>query len=269
MIEKQDKILVCPACKYTPLNSIVEDGVIIYTCEDCGWQKLERNYFYLTSWDVEIRQALAPIDIIHSIFTDGDVVDFLKPRLQGVSHISHCQDMPDGYIFGEVNIAYQIYLRQMVVLATTYAELILKDFFRCLFIAQPLRMNPYLARDGSGKATIPLNTILQAGTKEELLLTLTEHASSLAVGGQLHKVVEKIIKECKLKLDKPITTDLREVVDLRNRIVHEGKKEELQLDCIHKSFGLLRYLLYVLGQAAVEYQIPYLDDCGLLLEFAN
>lgn len=260
--------LACPDCNFNSLNITVEDGEMIFLCENCGWRRIEQNYFYLTAWSVEIRQALAPIDILQSLLTDKHVVEFLRPRLKGVSYLSNYPDASDEYLFGEVGTAHQVYLKQMIVLATTYAELILKDFFRCLFIARPPRMNTYLSPEGKGKATVSLNEILNTASKEELIMNLVEQATSVAVGPKFDKVVEKIIRECKLELDRPFVEDLRALNELRNRIVHEGRIEtEIHIQQVHNSFGLLLYLVYVLGQAAKEYQIPYWDEFGFLDDF--
>jgi hypothetical protein len=124
----KEEIMNCPDCDFSSVDLTVEDGKMIYFCENCGWQKIEENYFYLTAWNVEIRQALAPIDILQSLLTDIDIAKFLRPRLKGLSHLSNFKDASDEYLFGEIKIAQQVYLKQMIVLATTYVELLLKDF---------------------------------------------------------------------------------------------------------------------------------------------
>lgn len=224
--------------------------------------------FDLGAWSVEIRQALAPVDILQALLTDEHIVEFLRPRLKGVSYLSRYTEASDEYLFGEVGIANQVYLRQMIVLATTYVELILKDFFYCLFVAQPLRMNLYLSPEGNGKAMVTLNEILGTDSKQELMLNLAERAASIAVGPKFDKVVQKIVKECRLQLERPFVEDLRELNELRNQVVHEDKvKVEVSVQQVHNSIGLLLYLLYVLGQSANAYQIPFVDELGFIDDF--
>ncbi len=86
------------------------------------------------------------------------------------------------YYEDEVKIANNVYLSQIIVLLVTHAEQIIKDFYKCLFLAQPQRMNQIFALDGKGKAMIELNKILQASTKEALILTLAEEAAGRAAG---------------------------------------------------------------------------------------
>lgn len=257
----------CPDCSYNPLDLTVEDGQMIFFCENCGWQKIEVNYFYLTRWSVEIRQALSPVDILQSLLTDTDIAKFLRPRLKGVSYLSRFKDASDEYLFGEIEVAHHVYLRQMIVLATTFVELILKDFFQCLFIANPQRMNSYLSTENKGKAMITLNEVISAASREKLLLGLTERAAAIAVEPKFDQVVEKIIKDCSLQIDRSVVEDLRTLNELRNRIIHEGTREEINIQQVHNNFDLLLYLVYVLGLAAEKYQIPCLDDVGFMEDF--
>jgi hypothetical protein len=262
-----EPLLTCPDCNSSNLDISIEDEEMIFRCEDCGWRKNERNYFYLDAWDVVIRQALAPVDILDSLLTDNDIIEFLKPRLKGVSYLSNYKDMSDEHLRGEVGTAHHIYLRQMVVLAVSYMELILKKFFKCLFIAQPRRMHAYLSEQ-RGKAVVSLREILRAPTKEELIMSLVEQAATIAIGPRFDKVIDKIVRECHIDLDRPFVEDVRALIELRNRIIHEDSgEEEIGISQVRNGFGLLLYLLYVLGCAAKKYQIPYRDDFGFLDEF--
>lgn len=67
-------------------------------------------------------------------------------------------DFGDEYYQGEVEAANQVYRSQMLVLAVTYAEVIVKDFHYCLYLDQPKRMNQVLS-DERGKATVRLNKV--------------------------------------------------------------------------------------------------------------
>lgn len=273
-----EELLSCPNCSTGTLDFIrtsdfifiEEDDKMMFFCENCGWYKIEEHYFNLT-WNIEIKQALAPIDILQSLLTDTKTVSFLRPRLKGISHLSMYKDASDEYIFGEIGIAYQTYLRQMIVLSTTYVELILRDFFGCLFIAQPLRMNRYLSPGSKEKATVTLNEIINMPSREELIVNLAKQATAIAVGPKFDKVVGTIVKQCKLELEMPLIEDLRELNELRNRIIHEGAKEEIRIEQVYNAFGLVLFLLYILGQAAKnkKYRMPYLDEFGFLRDFEN
>jgi hypothetical protein len=128
-------------------------------------------------------------------------------------------------------------------------------------------MNKYLSSEGKGRAMIALNEVINTASREELLLRLIEQAASTAVGPKFDKVVETIIKECKLEIDRPFVEDLRTLNELRNRIIHDNTSEEIDIQQVHNNFGLLLYLIYVLGQAAEKYQVPCLDEFGFIEDF--
>jgi hypothetical protein len=249
------------------VSSDVEDGEMISRCENCGWQKIERKYFYVTGWEVEIRQALGPVDILEALLTSSETAEFLRPRLKCISYLSNYPEASREYLLGEVNTAYQLYLRQMIVLAVTYAELMLKDFYFSLFVAQHQRMHQYLAADHRGKATVSLNEIINTTSREDLLAMLAERASLSAVKVSLDKVVERLVKECRIELERPIIEDLGRLIRLRNEIVHGRVSEDINIKLVHNSFGLLLCLLYVLTRAASEYRMPYWDDSGFIEGF--
>jgi hypothetical protein len=96
---------------------------------------------------------------------------------------------------------------------------------------------------------------------------LSERAASIAVGHKFDKVVEMIIKECKLELHRPIVEDLGILNELRNRIIHQGTREEIKIQQVHNYFGLLLYLVFVLGQAAEKHRIPCLDEFDFIEDF--
>src|SRR5262245_2421541 len=91
-LHMHEELLTCPECGFKPLDVSVEDGQMAFFCENCGWKRIERKFFYLTGWNIEIRQALAPVDIIQSLLTADDVVKFLRPRMKGVSYLSQYRD---------------------------------------------------------------------------------------------------------------------------------------------------------------------------------
>jgi hypothetical protein len=51
------ELLNCPNCGFNPLDLTVEDGQMIFLCENCGWQKIEENYFVTVHlWERAMRQ---------------------------------------------------------------------------------------------------------------------------------------------------------------------------------------------------------------------
>ena len=105
-------------------------------------------------------------------------------------------------------------------------------------------MNIYLSSEGTSKATITLNEVINEISKEKLMLRLIERAASIAVSPKFEKVVEAIIKECKLELHRPLVEDLRALNELRNRVVHENTSEEINIQQVRKETYCLVKILY-------------------------
>ena len=259
----------CRECSYETIDLTVEDEQAFYLCENCGWGKEVYHPFRIGVWSVKIQQALAPIDVLHSLLTSKDIVTFLRPRLKGASYLSTSTlgfEMGDEYFRGEVEIANKVYLSQMIVLALTYAELIVKNFHRCLFFEQPKRMNHFLSTDEK-KAKVYLNEILDAPSKEDLLSGLVERAANKASGRKIYEIVSALVKDCKLTLKDSIIQDLKLLNEKRNNIVHEGKVDEINIEQVLSGYGQLMHLLYILGEAAIHYNLPFIDEVGFLSDF--
>lgn len=155
----------------------------------------------------------------------------------------------------------------MVVLAATYAEIIVKDFYYCLYLDQPRKMNQVLSDDGKGKATVTLNRVIDANSKNELLNRLAQQSAATISKRKIDDTVSKIIKDCKLAFKHQIVAGLKELNEHRNRIVHEGILDGIEIKQVQNHYDQLRYLLYVLGEAAMKYDLPLADEVGFMSDF--
>lgn len=262
----------CPKCqdKYNLLRTDGDNEQQLYSCESCGWEKTVVRPFHIGGWSVQLRQALAPLDVLQSLFTDQDVVKFLRPRLRGISHLSSAIpnfDLGDKYYQGEVDTAYQVYLNQMLVLAVTYAELIVKDFYYCSFLDQPKAINEILTIEGERKATVTLGEVIDADSTYELLDMMAERAAAKMSKGKINDVVSKLIRDCKVACGHPIAEELRLLNERRNQIVHEGKLDDVEINDVENSYRQVTYLLYVLGEAAIKRNLPLVDEVGFMIAF--
>lgn len=265
---------ICPDCGSEHISITNEKNEIEYSCINCDWIEFRKNPFHVDAWSVEIHQALAPIDILESLFSNKDIIEFIRPRLKGYSHLNSLKletgelDLSDEYLRGEIDIAYRVYLRQMIVLATSYIELILKDFFIAWFIAKPLRMNQTLPPENKTQAFISLNEILSNDSKEELINNLAEKAASKKVGKtSIDKILGKLLSDCKIQPDLPIVNDVKLLKEQRNRIVHDEIDEEVTIKQVYSSFSLILYLLYILTKVADYDNVPYVDEIGFIHDF--
>ncbi len=263
----------CPDCGDEQVVATFEDEGILYQCQSCDWMTVADIAFCPGAWGVRIRQALAPVDILESMLASEGAASFLRPRLKGISYLANYESWrpraPEGeddYLLGELAIARDVYLRQMIVLAATNVELILTNFFHCVYITNPQRMNQVLPPHGKRGAAIRLSEVIEAGSREELLSKLADQAASLKGGGESDKIVKRLIDECHIELHRPIVDDLKALKELRNRIVHDYTEEAVTLEQVHSAFSMILYLLYVLAQATETYAWACWDDTGFVYD---
>lgn len=121
--------------------------------------------------------------------------------------------------------------------------------------------------DERGKPTVRLNKVIEANSKNELLDGLAQEAANTISKRKIFDVVSKITKDCKLAINHQIADDLKGLKERRNKIVHEGKLEGIAIKDVQNGFGQVLYLLYVLGEAAIKYELPLLDDVGFMSDF--
>jgi hypothetical protein len=152
--------------------------------------------------------------------------------------------------------AEQFYNRQMVVVAATYIELILRDFLRVVFCKFPERMHNYLDEGNGSKGLISLKLITKASSLIELLHDLSEQAASNALKGrfkaQLNNLT-RIIRE--QELTQELQCKLIRIVEKRNQIVHDASKEQLINDEVRRTFDTCFELLRSLANIALKCEI--------------
>ncbi len=261
----------CPNdCDSVEMFSVYVDtdnNAIIYECAICDWVEVESDPFYLSAWIINVNQALAPIDIFQSLLTNKNVVRFLRPKLKGKSYLSRQSSAweftvgSDTYLQGEVDIAYQTYLNQMIVLAATYIEVILKDFFRVFSQANPSLLIGELAKNKNFKKkainVITFDNVMEGEAKEALI----KHFFALSGQKEYLKIVKHLAQHApinSLNLNQ-VFDRLHKLIKQRNDIVHDDVIHNDVLDAqqIYNNFSLIIHLLYILEMIAAKNDIYY------------
>jgi hypothetical protein len=216
---------------------------------------------------------VAAIDIFHSLFSNDDVVEFLRPRLKWKSFLSNRQSSAweftvgsDSYMHGEIGNAYQTYLRQMIVLAATYTELILKDFFNSFFTTKPTDLIELLALNCSFRKRIVSEVSFEKIMVGEAKETMMKHAFNTMQRADSWRIVKHLAKQAHITLDHNKLFDaLKTLISQRDEIVHnsvynpfDGKDIETQK--IYDCFKLILSLLFVLEKIADKNNIPFWKD---------
>lgn len=254
-----------------------DNNAIIYSCAGCDWIEVEHNPFYISAWVVSVNQALAPIDIVQSLLTNKDVVEFLRPRLVGVSFLANRDSSAwkftvgsNEYLQGEVDIAYQTYLRQMIVLAATYIELILKDFYDSFFTARPLYLIDLLAENDAfvkkAMNVVTFEKVMSGDAREEMV----NHAFNSMQRADHWRILRYLADRTPIRLDRKLLFErLKALMSQRDDIAHNSLYDpfvnrELDVQQVYEDFRLVIDLLCVLEKIAEKNNIPYWKefDCS-------
>jgi hypothetical protein len=172
------------------------------------------------------------------------------------------QSFYQDFVKSDLQSAVKILSRQMVVLAATYIEGILYEFLLLFFSKHPEKMHDYIRQDiskkGSGKVT--LHEIIHATSKEDLIYKLAERASLQATFGKFSVYIKKIetISKCNL------SEDIGEIIDLRNKLVHETKEPEISVEDVFVYYDNLEKMIIEIGKTALENEIEVKGDLDLL-----
>jgi hypothetical protein len=189
------------------------------------------------------------------LLEDGSVVE-LPTDSDDFEEGPHTIVLSEEEITANLQEAASIYQRQMIVVAGTYIELILKDFLRAVFCAHPQRMHDFLD-DGTGqKGTVSLRLITRAPSLPDLLEDLAERAASNALRGRFKSQLGNLAK---IVTEAQVPSNLQEllsIVERRNRIVHEASQEKVNPDEIRLIFDSCSNLLLQLADSATKCGVP-------------
>jgi hypothetical protein len=190
---------------------------------------------------------------ISMLFEDGSMAQMSDDEFEQTPHtVSLSQDD----ITANLQQAEQFYNRQMVVVVATYIELILKDFLQVGFCKFPERMHHYLD-DGNGyKGLVSLKLVTKAASLPGLISDLSEQAASNALKGrfkaQLNNLARIIPEQ---EISQRLQGQLIDIVEKRNRIVHEASQEQISEDNVREVLDTCFELLTSLADIAVKCNI--------------
>ncbi|MFM0069029.1 hypothetical protein [Paraburkholderia aspalathi] len=159
----------------------------------------------------------------------------------------------------EVDTAIANLTRQSVVLIASIVEAALADAFRVVFHHRPAVMK---ALDGFAAAA-NLDDLLNAADVDSLRRLLVERAVSCAVTGKLDSVIARLNSATSQSVNSKILADLRNVLEQRNRIIHEHKKPELTVEQIDSMFEVGMAMLEEFGRVLYKARLPVFDPMHL------
>jgi hypothetical protein len=196
------------------------------------------------------------------LFEDGSVVPLSDDDDDWELLTAHTINLSPDEIKINLQVARQFYNRQMIVITATYIEIILKDFLRIVFAKFPERMHNYLDEENVKKGFVSLKLITKASSLSDLLSDLSEQAASNALKGRFKNqlnVLLNIIPE--QEVSQHLQSRLIDIVEKRNRIVHEASQEQITEDNVRETLDTCLALLASLADVAV--------NCNISIDIPN
>ncbi|WP_444924378.1 hypothetical protein ACJJH9_03870 [Microbulbifer sp. DLAB2-AF] len=142
----------------------------------------------------------------------------------------------------------------LVSLCTTY-EVALKQFFKCLFIKHPNYMHDYVgSKDGRG--TVQLKELVDSGDYMGFISSLAEKASSVASKGKYKESLKRAVSICKYNQAETIFDGIKEMQEIRNRIVHEKYLPSLDIDDLQRFHSVLSSVIESLCHMGIKKGLP-------------
>ena len=221
-------------------------------------------------WLLEVVKSLNSHRIIHDFITSREsLAAFLKSQevvMGSERGLEVCEDADTIKIFhdrisSDVEQAGKFYSGQMVVLASTYIELVLKDFLGIFFSHFPGRMYEFLYTQDKEehKGAVSLKEIIKVDSMPELINNLAEQATANILKGRFTAQLNNLAKITKLEPTNDLKTKLSSLVERRNRIVHEVSKEEVKENDVESAFDTCTDLIKYLAEVSAHNNIP-LDE---------
>jgi|ERR1035437_797903 hypothetical protein len=171
----------------------------------------------------------------HSVHIENYKKTFERNNIEGGHKFEgKIKQYHNGISLSMMKKSLSTYSNQMVVIFSIYIENIIKEFFTNLFIIHPIKMYDYLPDNNSLNLTgyVSFKKVIENDSKESLLLSLAEQSAIIISKGGIESVLKKFINLTNHNLPKDLLIEIIEMIDLRNKIVHEFYKENLSLEKI-------------------------------------
>lgn len=232
----------------------------------------EAKTFGAGRWLAEILQSLGSYRTIHQFITSPEAlgaylgtVEVMTGGEQGlqVSDDPESIEHWHGMIGSDVKKASSFYDGQMVVLASTYFELILRDFLTAAFTRHPDKMYDFIQIGGDQvqRGAVSLREIIKADSLPQLLSTLADQAADKIVISRFPTQLKQLVKVAGRDLPAELKDRLTGLVTRRNRIVHEAAAEQVGEADVEAALETCLDTVRFLAEAAAATSIP-LDEYG-------
>lgn len=167
-----------------------------------------------------------------------------------------------------INIAFEAYSRQLVVVAVSVTEAALAEAFAALFAARPAIMKS-LETDSAQpgfRLSVTLEELNTAEDIETLRSTVLERAVGAAIQGKTKTVLKRVERLFGFAIDPSLATSYADLLETRNRIVHEHNRATVSEDDIAGFFDTGMAFVEYLARAALVAKVPVDDPMMLFVD---
>lgn len=229
--------------------------------------------FDIGKWLGKILYEPGNFEILYDFATsEKHLTDHIVNReIIGTSGTEKIADLSD--VFREVFItsfsssvssALETLCNNMNVIAVAFIEGMTKEFVVSLFVKHPERMHKYLGSSSSG--VVSLKTINKAKSKEDLILELSQIASSSLLKGKFTTNLRNLEEVAKCSIPDELKEKLIKIVEFRNEFVHEVKIKALNDKDVKATFDTVYEFLTWIGKSAIEQNVPVYDPANLVIQ---
>lgn len=171
-------------------------------------------------------------------------------------------------ISSSINIAFEAYSRQLVVVAVSVTEAALAEAFSALFSARPelIKSLEGELNQAGLRISVTFDELNSADDIESLRLTILERAVAVAVQGKTKNVMKRVERLFGFAIESTLLARYADLLQTRNRIVHEHNRESVSEDDIAGFFNTCISFVEFLARAAISAKVPVDDPMMLFVD---
>jgi hypothetical protein len=227
-------------------------------------------------WHYELIEALGCSRYLRRFCADEDAVrTYLhgSGRPQQIDEAGGISDVEDEAVLKfirpmteDLDTAISAYKRQLIVVIVAITEAATSEALRALFTYRPQVMND-LANDGQEfrdlRLSVSLESLINATDLTSLRTGVVDRAVSAATQGKKASIVRRMERLLKGKLPDATRKSYLDLVDRRNRIVHENWRGDVSEDDLEKHFDAGLSFVEEIGRLLATNSIPVVDPMRL------
>jgi len=196
-------------------------------------------------------------------------VDLTKPneiKSEEVPVYDYDSNESKKWILDDIAKAFYHYSNQMLVILSSYLELIIQEFFETLFYYHPEKMYDFISSSSQNelKGHVELKLVLNSASIDELKMKLSKRATANANKGDILRIIKKIETLCKCSFDEKLKSNLKNLVEHRNQVIHERKLFDVNEIIVDRTSDNITSLLSSLGKILFKNNIPIVNHSGLV-----